>query len=116
MQTHPNAWLTSLGRERLLPRLIDRGENLASLAAPLCAGAVHGEVPASVWPVEDSDSPRNGFRGPCHGSDHARQRRGAVVIRKTNQPTDNNHQGTMNTPMNPFNQFRSEHPLSAMEP
>lgn len=38
------------------------------------------------------------------------------MIRKANQPTDNNHQGTMNTPMNPFNQFRSEHPLSAMEP
>jgi hypothetical protein len=33
MHTHPNARLTPLGRERLLRRHIDHGENLAFLAA-----------------------------------------------------------------------------------
>ena len=33
MHTHPNARLTPLGRERLLPRHIDQGEPLAVLAA-----------------------------------------------------------------------------------
>jgi len=33
MHTHPNAWLTPLGRKRLLRRHIDDGESLAFLAA-----------------------------------------------------------------------------------
>jgi transposase len=33
MHTHPNARLTPLGRERLLRRHIDHGENLTFLAA-----------------------------------------------------------------------------------
>ena len=33
MYTHPNARLTSLGRERLLRRYINHGESLTSLAA-----------------------------------------------------------------------------------
>jgi hypothetical protein len=33
MHTHPNAWLTPLGRERLLRRHIDHGDPLAGLAA-----------------------------------------------------------------------------------
>ena len=32
MHTHPNAWLTLLGREGLLRRHIDHGESLAFLA------------------------------------------------------------------------------------